>query len=107
MGEILNSATLGMFLFYLVPGVVATKVYRFLHPSDQQNYTDYVIELVTFSMFYFALFFWLLILINSVGVRSNPVLSNILIFIPRLQAGIMSFNSRKATGYSFTSHLGN
>lgn len=47
----------GIFLFYIVPGVVATKIYRFLNPSDQQNYTDYVIELVTFSMFYFALFF--------------------------------------------------
>ena len=30
MGDILNSATLGIFLFYIVPGVVATKVYRFL-----------------------------------------------------------------------------
>ena len=81
MGDILNSATLGIFLFYIVPGVVATKVYRFLNPSDQQNYTDYAIELVTFSMFYFALFFWLLILINRADVRSNLVLYNVLIFL--------------------------
>jgi len=47
----------------------------------QQNYTDYVIELVTFSMFYFALFFWLLILINRADVRSNLVLYNVLIFL--------------------------
>jgi Family of unknown function (DUF6338) len=33
------------------------------------------------SMFYFALFFWLLILINRADVRSNLVLYNVLIFL--------------------------
>jgi hypothetical protein len=81
LGNILNTATLSIFLFYVVPGVVATKVYRVLNPADQKNYADYMIELVTFSMFYLALFFWLVALINQVGIRANSILYNFLVFL--------------------------
>jgi hypothetical protein len=79
--DLLNIATLSIFLLYVVPGVVATKVYRVLNPSDQKNSADYLIELITFSMFYLALFFWLIALINRADVQGNIVLYNLLVFL--------------------------
>jgi len=81
LADLLNTATLSIFLFYIVPGVVATKVYRVLTPTDQKNYADYVIELVTFSMFYLALFFWLIALINRTDIHANAILYNFLVFL--------------------------
>jgi len=81
LADLLNTTTLSIFLFYVVPGVIATKVYRMLIPNDQKNYADYVIELVTFSMFYLALFFWLIALINRADIRTNTLLYNLLVFV--------------------------
>lgn len=81
MVGLLNSQVLGLFLFYVVPGVIATWVYTTFIPSEQRKYGDYLVEVIVFSMFYLALFFWLIALIDSANVRSNAVLYNLLVVL--------------------------
>src|SRR5438445_11687739 len=81
MADLLNPNILNVFLFYIAPGVVATKVYTFFNRSEQRNYGDLAVEFITFSMFYLTLFFWLIALINRPDVRANVWLYNLLIFI--------------------------
>ncbi len=81
MADLLKPDVLSVFLFYIAPGVVATRVYTFFNRSQQRNYGDLVVEFITFSMFYLTLFFWLIALVNSPDIHSNSLLYNILIFI--------------------------
>lgn len=81
MVGLLNLQVLGIFLFYVVPGVVATKVYNSLIPTERRNFADILVELITFSMFYLALFFWLIALVNRADVRSNATLYNFLVLL--------------------------
>ncbi|HEU5381669.1 MAG TPA: DUF6338 family protein [Ktedonobacteraceae bacterium] len=74
MEALLSSQVLPIFLIFVVPGVVATKVYSYLIPSERRQLTDYLVELVTFSMFYLALFFWLINLLYLPGVQSRGYL---------------------------------
>ncbi len=69
MVGLLNPQVLGLFLFYVVPGVIATWVYSTFIPTEQKKYGDYLVEVIVFSMFYLALFFWLIALINSTSTR--------------------------------------
>ncbi len=52
MVALLNMQVLPIFLFFVAPGVVASRVYSYLIPSERRKLADYVVELVTFSMFY-------------------------------------------------------
>jgi len=62
---------------FVAPGVVASRVYSYLIPSERRKLADYLVELITFSMFYLALFFWL------IGLLYAPVVqSNIFLFYP-------------------------
>jgi hypothetical protein len=71
---LLNIQVLPIFLFYVVPGVVAARVYSFLIPSERRKLADYLVELIAFSMFYLALFFWLIGLLYVPGVQSRAYL---------------------------------
>jgi Family of unknown function (DUF6338) len=78
---ILNLQVLSIPLFYLAPGVVATTVYSYLIPSERKKLADYLVELVTFSMFYLALFFWLVALLYQKSVQSNVWLFQLLVLL--------------------------
>ncbi len=54
-----------------MPGVATTTVYSYLIPAERRKLADYFVEVVTFSMFYLALFFWLLALLYSAYLQSN------------------------------------
>ena len=51
--------------------MVATTVYSYLIPSERKKLADYLVEVVTFGMFYLALFFWLVALLYSAYLQSN------------------------------------
>src|SRR5438067_2472544 len=68
MEALLNMQVLPIFLFYVVPGVVATGVYSYLIPSERRELADYLVELITFSMFYLAPFF------SLIGLLYIPVI---------------------------------
>lgn len=81
MAELLNLQVLPIFFFYVAPGVVATTVYSYLIPSEKRKLTDYLVELVTFSVFYLALFFWLVALLYRVDIQSNAFFFNLLVLL--------------------------
>jgi len=71
---LLNVQVLPIFLFYVVPGVVATSVYCYLIPSERRKLADYLVELIAFSIFYLALFFGLISLLYVPEVQSRAYL---------------------------------
>ncbi len=81
MATLLNLQLLSVPLFYLAPGVVAATVYSYLIPSERRKLADYLVELVTFSMFYLALFFWLVALLYEQSVQSNKWLFDLLVLL--------------------------
>lgn len=81
MTDYLNSQVLYLFPFIIVPGVIASFVYNFFIRSGQRKYGDYVIELLVFSVFYQGIFFWLIAIVNSPGVKANSVLYNLLMLL--------------------------
>lgn len=74
MVALLNLQVLPIFLFLVAPGVVASTVYSYLVPSERRKLADYLVEVVTFSMVYLALFFWLLALLYNAYLQSNILL---------------------------------
>lgn len=81
MVSLLNTQVLPIFLFFVAPGVVATGVYSYLIPSQRRALGDYLVELVTFSMFYLALFFWLIAFLYRTNAQSNALLFNLLVIL--------------------------
>jgi len=83
---LLNLQVLPIFLFLVAPGVVATTVYSYIIPSERRKLADYLVEVVTFSMLYLALFFWLVALLYNAYLQSNIFL---LILLTLLTAFIL------------------
>ncbi len=71
MAELLKADNLSMFLYFVVPGFVAMKVYDLIVPSDRRNFRESLIEVVSFSMFNLAFTFWIIAEINKPEFRSN------------------------------------
>lgn len=74
MQALLNTQVLPIFLVFVAPGVVAATVFNYLVSSVRKKLADYLVELITFSMFYLALFFWLVGLLYVPVVQSHAYL---------------------------------
>lgn len=74
MEALLNLQVLSIFIVFVAPGVVAATVFNYIGSSVRKRLADYLVELITFSMFYLALFFWLVDLLYSPVVRSHAFL---------------------------------
>ena len=75
MAELLNTDNLSLFLYFVVPGFVAMKVYDLIVPSERRKFGESVIEVVSFSMLNLGLTFWIIAEINNPEFRfNNPVL---------------------------------
>lgn len=62
-----------LFLIFFIPGFVSLKVYDLLIPNQRRDISKSVYEIVAFSALNFAVFFWLIELINQPEFRtSNP-----------------------------------
>lgn len=71
MAELLNTDSLSLFLYFVVPGFVAMKVYDLIVPSERRKFGESLIEVVSFSMVNLALTFWIIAEINKPEFRSN------------------------------------
>lgn len=60
---------------------MAARVYNYLIPSERRKLGDYLVELITFSMFYLAIFFWLISLLYMPAVRTNAVMFYLLAIV--------------------------
>lgn len=65
--EVFNVDTLTLFVLFFVPGFVSIKVYELIVPSDKRNWSESILEAVSYSCLNFALLFWLVLLINKEG----------------------------------------
>lgn len=67
--------SLVLFLIFLIPGFISTKVYDLLIPSERRDLSKSLFEVVAYSAINFALLSWLIILIHSRGFYDHhPVL---------------------------------
>jgi hypothetical protein len=71
---LLSAQVLPIFLVFVAPGVVAATVFNYLVSSVRKKLADYLVELITFSMFYLALFFWLVGLLYVPVVQAHAFL---------------------------------
>lgn len=71
MKDLLNIETLRIFLFFVVPGYVGLKVFDLIVPSERRNFSNSLIEIVSFSMLNLALVFPLISLVNTYDVRNS------------------------------------
>lgn len=82
MAELLNTSNLSLFLYFVVPGFVAMKIYDLIVPSERRNFGESLIEVVSFSMLNLAFTFWIIAEINKPEFRSNsPVLYYLATFL--------------------------
>jgi|GEM_PF-1983001 len=58
--NILKPDTLTLFLYFVLPGFVAVKVYDLLIPTERRDFGASLIEVVSYSLFNWVLFAWLL-----------------------------------------------
>jgi hypothetical protein len=58
---------LGLFLIFLIPGFISTKVYDLLIPGERRDFSKSLFEVIAYSAINFALLSWLIILIHSKG----------------------------------------
>jgi len=66
--NILKPDTLSLFFYFVVPGLWAIKVYDLLIPTERRDFGAALIELVSYSLFNWVLFAWLLSIHNA----ANP-----------------------------------
>lgn len=71
-----------LFLIMFIPGFVSMKVWSLIVPSRNRKMADYVLEAVSYSIFNFAILFWLINLISGEGFQeNNPFLFYVSIFL--------------------------
>jgi hypothetical protein len=58
---------LSLFLIFLIPGFVSTKIYDLLIPGERRDFSKSFFEMVAYSAINFALLSWLIVLIHSKG----------------------------------------
>jgi len=56
--DLLNEDTLWLVVMFLIPGFVALKAYSLLVPSEPRDWPGSVLEIFTYGMVNFGLFFW-------------------------------------------------
>ncbi len=58
MAELLNPATLALFLFFIVPGFVAIKVYDLTVPTERRSFGEAFVEFISYSFIVLLLWLW-------------------------------------------------
>lgn len=57
MGEVLKPETLALFLFFIVPGFVAVRVYDLIVPSERRNFGESFVDLIAYSLLILTVWF--------------------------------------------------
>ena len=59
------------FIFFFIPGFISIKIWNLIVANDLKKVSDYVLEIISYSCFNFALFFWLILLMNKYYIWFN------------------------------------
>lgn len=65
----LSADTLSWFLVFFVPGFISIKVYGLLVPSDERNWSNSLLEAVSYSCINFAVLYVLIAAVSRPGYR--------------------------------------
>ena len=60
-----------LFLLFFIPGFISTKVYNLLYPSEQKDFSAFLLEAIGYSSLNFAILSWLIIIIHSGNFYNN------------------------------------
>ena len=60
-----SSETLSLILLFFVPGFVSMKVYDLIIPSPRRDFSKSLLDAISFSMFNFAILYWLIVAIHD------------------------------------------
>ena len=60
-----------LFLLFFIPGFISTKVYNLLYPSEQKDFSAFLLEAIGYSSLNFAVLSWLIIIIHSGNFYNN------------------------------------
>jgi hypothetical protein len=63
--DFLNDFSLIKFIVFFIPGFISIKIWGLIVANDQKKVSDYVLEVISYSCFNFALFSWLILLMNK------------------------------------------
>ncbi len=81
MADLLKPGVLDLFLFFVVPGFVSLSVYDLFVPSARRNLSESAIQVISFSMFNIALWYWAISSMAETDLRqTHPVEYNIFAF---------------------------
>lgn len=91
MENLLDERVLSLFLFFVVPGVVARVVYDLQIPSERRNFADDAVGLVSFGVIHFALFYWVFELLaagplSGSRLATQAVLLAAIVVVPAVEA---------------------
>ena len=86
-----------LFLLFFIPGFISTKVYNLLYPSEQKDFSAFLLEAIGYSSLNFAVLSWLIIIIHSGNFYNNHkvwyfICSFLILFIIPLLWPILFFN---------------
>lgn len=74
MAGLLTLDTLALFLVFVVPGFVAIKVHDLMVPALRRDFSQSILEVISYSMINLALFFWAVMLLHRKGFpEDHPV----------------------------------
>src|SRR5205814_7031523 len=71
MADLLKPGVLDLFVFFVVPGFVSLSVYDLLVPSARRNLSESAIQLISFSMFNVAVWYWAISWMAEAGLRQT------------------------------------
>ena len=60
-----------LFLVFFIPGFISIKIYNLLYPSEQKDFSKFLLEAIGYSSLNFAVLSWLIILIHSGNFYGN------------------------------------
>jgi len=71
MEKLLSPEVLNLFVFFVVPGVIARLAYDLLVPSERRKPADEMLGFITFSVVHLGLFHWLFELVSTPTIEGN------------------------------------
>lgn len=63
--ENLTDFNLIKFIIFFIPGFISIKIWSLIVANELKKVSDYVLEIISYSCFNFALFSWLILLMNK------------------------------------------
>ena len=92
MVDLLDIDRLTLFLFLVVPGFIAVKVYDLLVPAGRRNFGDALVDVISYSVLNLALFGWILLLLRDLFPRGYLLALYVVLFV---SPGVLAYTTER------------